>query len=761
MRLNIFCENKKKLCLTIKEMIKKENVIHRHIWPERWGYIAPIYKEMNEELDKRKKKPLPSQIVRVDPADFSHMWPNQELRGFEPKDSLPPIRSSRMYGWKIGKSIVDKTDRWVQPRSRYNMYKDLGWKEDCIWTLVVGLCICVFVQPLNAEPHVCATYRNAFPTCSCLTAEISNEGIIDCSGLALTSVPVPTVAIPDVIFEMRFNNNNITSLRNNSFTGLKIRKLDLRDNNVATVEMGSFQGLQNYLFYLYIDGNGISAPPSEALRSLLNLLELTLRNYGSTALIASSGLFLPFRKLQKLTLENWKLTYIESGALLGPENLFSFILNKQNLVALPLDLLHLEDNLITLRQLTVTNTKIQDISSYAFQKLVHLQVLDLSQNHIDTLEEFCFDGLANSLQNLNLSGNILSSSTGKMTGLTSLPKLTELDLSTNYQISNIPDLSQLKLTQHLKLYLANNQIQNLGGETLNSLGSSLHTLDISNNRINFIDPKAFNNAPSLAILNLSNQPLPINVWSVIINLNKLEVLNLSNTKLNNIPNYTFENMTNLRELDLSSAKYAANANNFQTITPEALVGPYKSLKGLYLSGSGLTTLSPCLFNEYTSFPITMSLGGTHLTCDCDIYWLWLKIKNKNITFLTGEEPKCSSNGKRLSDQQQSEFCSNPPSTRCTDHYVYPRPNITLLVGVRNITASWKLSTLTSNIRLLSFIVLLEDSNSQIVLELNLTPSTYLYIFSNLLPGSQYTVCVIAVYTDEVKMQCNPTKTLRQ
>ncbi|XP_055879506.1 uncharacterized protein LOC106062765 [Biomphalaria glabrata] len=116
-----------------KEMINKENMIHRKIWPNRWGYIAPIYNEMTEQLEKGKRKPLPSQVVRVDPDDFSHVWPNQDLRGFEPKDTVPPVRSSRMYGWKIGKGIVDRTDQWVKPRSRYNMYKDLGWKEDCLW----------------------------------------------------------------------------------------------------------------------------------------------------------------------------------------------------------------------------------------------------------------------------------------------------------------------------------------------------------------------------------------------------------------------------------------------------------------------------------------------------------------------------------------------------------------------------------------------------------------------------------------------------
>ncbi|KAH9496156.1 hypothetical protein Btru_012172 [Bulinus truncatus] len=294
-----------------------------------------------------------------------------------------------------------------------------------------------------------------FPKCSCRAGKDSNETKIDCSGLALTSVPVPIVAIPDVIFEMRLNNNNISSLRNNSFTGLKIRKLDLRDNNIATVGIASFHGLQDYLCYLYIDGDGTSKPPKEALRDLINLLELTMGNYGLTNLKESLGFFLPFRNLQKLTLDNWKLTNIGSGALLGLTNLTSLKINKQELRALPLDLLR-DNNLVSLNQLTITNTKIEDVSSYAFEKLINLQNLDISHNLINILEDICFIGLDNSLKSLNLSANILS--TDKLHGLADLPKLEALDLSSNVHILSTPDLSKLKLAQTLKLYLANNQV---------------------------------------------------------------------------------------------------------------------------------------------------------------------------------------------------------------------------------------------------------------------------------------------------------------
>ncbi|KAH9496149.1 Toll-like receptor 8 [Bulinus truncatus] len=623
--------------------------------------------------------------------------------------------------------------------------------------LLSCLLVCLCVERAYSVPLVCNTYQNAFPNCSIL-AEKDNKCIIDCSGLGLTSVPTPAETITDTIFEMRLNNNRITNLKNNSFTGLKITKLDLRDNNISTVEIASFQGLRDYLLYLYLDGNGVSAPPKEALNNLINLQELTLRNYGLTNLPGNSGIFLTFRSLQKLTMDNWKLTNIESGALLGPMNLFSLTLNEQNFVALPVHLQD-EDNLKNLNQLTITNTEIKDVTYHAFKEMTKLEVLDLSQNHISTLEEFCFYGLA-SLQRLNLSGNILSSSTDKMIKLTNLTKLMVLDLSNNHDISSVPDLSQLKSRENFKLYLGRNKIQNLGSDTLKNLGINLHTLDISNNsNIINIDPKAFDKVPSLVYINLSNQALDNNFWLAIKALTKLEVLNLSNTKLTSIPNYIFENMTNLRELDLSS-KYAVDANNFQTITPEALVGPYKSLKGLYLSGSGLTTLSPCLFNGYTSFPITMSLGGTYLTCNCDIYWLWLKIKNKNITFLTGEEPHCSSNGKLLSNQEQLEFCSNPPSTKCTYNYAFPKPNITLLVGETNITLSWKLNISTSNIHLTSFNVLLEEENNQIIRQINVTASTFKYIFSGLQSGTQYTVCVTAEYSAAIsQIQCSPTKTL--
>ncbi|CAL1542602.1 unnamed protein product [Lymnaea stagnalis] len=119
-----------------KEMINKENMIHRRTWPCMWGYILPIYNELNTNLDQGERRPMPSKVKRVDPEEFAHMWPDPESRmtkNFKPSDSIPPSSNNKMYGWKVGKGIVEPTDKWVKPRSRYNMYKDLGWGDDSLW----------------------------------------------------------------------------------------------------------------------------------------------------------------------------------------------------------------------------------------------------------------------------------------------------------------------------------------------------------------------------------------------------------------------------------------------------------------------------------------------------------------------------------------------------------------------------------------------------------------------------------------------------
>ncbi|KAK6999342.1 leucine-rich repeat-containing G-protein coupled receptor 4 [Biomphalaria glabrata] len=634
-------------------------------------------------------------------------------------------------------------------------------KLDSTRMLCKYLLICLFIITKSAEPPDCGMYRTAFPDCKCLAADDNNsKGVIDCSGLGLTSVLTPRSQI-NFIYELRLNNNSIMILKNNSFNGFSsgIRKLDLRDNKIATVENGCFDSLTNSLQYLFIDGNGTSDPPKVALSKLYSLTELTMRNYGEADLsdVSEKHLFTTFFNLQKLSLENWKLTSIASHAFSGPTNLISLTLNNNSLVILPINFLG-DGNVGNLKQLTISNSNIQEISSYAFQKLNRLENLDLSHNHVNKLDQDCFDNLANSLYTLNLSGNILYSE--NLQGLRNLPNLTLLDLSANEGISSIPDLSLLGLAENnLRLYLGNNDIKILNTNSLASSGSHLHTLDLSSNAITSIDSNTFNSLTSLVSLNLSNQKLPTNIWTVIKPLIKLQVLNLSSAGLNNIPEFVFENMTNLRVLDLSSSSTSFHNSFTSVIQPAVFAGPRASFKEFYLSGSSVSRLSPCLFHGYTSFPITMSLfGGSYLTCDCDTYWLWMKIKNGDITFLPGHKPRCSSNWKLLSDLQQSDFCTELPSVSCTDYYEHPSPNATLAAGTTNISISWKIAATTSNIKLQSIKVEI-DENGVFVKSLNLPTSSTTYVLTNLKNNTQYTVCVTAIYITDSSVSCKSVKTL--
>ncbi|KAK6999346.1 leucine-rich repeat-containing G-protein coupled receptor 4 [Biomphalaria glabrata] len=390
--------------------------------------------------------------------------------------------------------------------------------------------------------------------------------------------------------------------------------------------------------------------------------------------------------------------------------------------------------------------------------LTRLENLDLSHNHVNKLDQDCFDNLANSLYTLNLSGNVLYSE--RLQGLRNLPSLTLLDLSANEGIYSIPDLSLLGLAENnLRLYLGNNDIQILNTNSLASSGSHLHTLDLSSNAITSIDNNTFNSLTSLVSLNLSNQKLPTNIWTVIKPLIKLQVLNLSSAGLNNIPEFVFENMTNLRILDLSSSSTSFHNSFTSVIQPAVFAGPRASFKEFYLSGSSVSRLSPCLFHGYTSFPITMSLfGGYYLECDCYIYWWWMKIKNGSITFLPGHEPRCSSNQKLLSDLQQSDFCAELPTVSCTDYYEHPSPNITLAAGTTDISVSWKIATTTSNIKLQSIKVEI-DENGMVVQRLNLSTSNTTFVFPNLKNNTQYTVCVKAIYITNSTVSCKSVKTL--
>ncbi|CAL1542601.1 unnamed protein product [Lymnaea stagnalis] len=623
---------------------------------------------------------------------------------------------------------------------------------------LVQICILHALYPflvLGQEPPECTSYKQALPECDCLKEPDRGTAIIDCSNRNLTRLPTVRAPVLDIIDELRMGDNNITNLQHNAFQGLMIRKIDLRGNSLSIVSDTSFhEGLRSSLKILYIDGNGTSWPPKAALSQLTSMEELIMSNYQVPHLehTPDQTFFLPFTNLKYLTLDNWGIQAIETGAFTGPTSLMSLTLNKQRLVDIPINVLALTgSSLKTLRKLTISNThSISEISPSAFLVLDELEELDLSHNSINKLDDGCFKGIDGTLTKLNLTGNSLTGTSSGIIGLKNLPKLAELDLSAQGQMTDFPDLSQLRSTVPLKLYLNNNKITQLRSNSLAAVAGQLNTLDISDNPIQSVEPNAFINTTSLAVLKMSNVPGMFQgstLSSVLGTLKKLVALNISSNGLREVSNFTFENMTLLQDLDLSS-------NQLTKLLPEALVGP-RGLTKLYLHNNNIIqSLSSCLFDGHTSPTITMTLGT--LRCDCDIKWIWDRIKSGSLIFPPGYEPKCL-DGQVLSNKTLAEICPvTPQNVQCFNYYNPTKLTFTKFVVTQtNISLLWTVSN-TAGLRSYH---LTADANGN-VWKRDLLPSVTNYIVNDLKPNTAYSVCLTAVFNSgKSVILCNTTKTL--
>ncbi|XP_059158469.1 leucine-rich repeat and immunoglobulin-like domain-containing nogo receptor-interacting protein 1 isoform X2 [Physella acuta] len=466
-----------------------------------------------------------------------------------------------------------------------------------------------------------------------------------------------------------------------------------------------------------------------------------------------------FPKLKYLTLDNWGLTSIDDDPFHGPTELLNLVVSNQNIVGLPVDALH-STALSKLKKLTFSNChNVDTVTQSAFANLAAIQEIDLSYNFIHTLDNDCFKGIGDTLIKLNLFGNsLLPSNSPTLAGLKGLTVLQELDMSHNENLQTLPNLSQLGNQQPLKLYLNNNKILSLGANSVAAIATTLQTLNLSMNQIQYIDVNAFAGIKTLRVLDLCKQDIgtqeiltvphlnessstlkelylsgqavnPDSLWSAITDLTQLTVLSVSATKLSTIPSFALKKLTALSQLDISF-------NKISSLTPDMLVGPRNSLKVLNIAGNPITTLSSCLFHGYTSFPLSIVLDSP-LQCNCAILWLWERLKNNTI--VVPASAKCTDNVP-ISDKTLAEICPGPYTDPvCTENYLPPILTfLRLEASQRNIILQW---TLSDKRDLVDYMLQFGPESGDVTALT--TPDNQSYVFTNLKPNTAYRVCVTA------------------
>ena len=177
----------------------------------------------------------------------------------------------------------------------------------------------------------------------------------------------------------------------------------------------------------------------------------------------------------------------------------------------------------SLKKLIVSHNRMSSLADGIFRanNCQGLQVLDLSHNHMETLDKSAFSG-ADQLQMIDLSHNRID-----FVPLGLLANLSQLRI-VNLSSNRLRVLSKgiLDNTPLDTLHLRHNHLSRLPAPALAAVSSTLVYLDVSHNQIDHLDAATLAVVPNLISLDLAHNRitlLPDNVFSY---LNHLMVLDL-------------------------------------------------------------------------------------------------------------------------------------------------------------------------------------------------------------------------------------------
>ena len=221
---------------------------------------------------------------------------------------------------------------------------------------------------------------------------------------------------------LNISDNPLTSLNNQSFNGLNLTELHLRNCQITYLTEELFNGLVN-LTDLDLCGNRIMSLPDGMFQNLTNLKDLDLSSNQISEL--PNRLFHSLVSLENLDLDLNELTNLSKG---------------------------LFDNLICLKFLNLRRNQISIIPDGIFKNLVSLEELGLEDNHIMSLPKEFFKDLV-SLEYLRLENNVIETEDGNflyidIKNVKPFPEHIHIDLSDNDDSDDQNSTDEMKNEQN-------------------------------------------------------------------------------------------------------------------------------------------------------------------------------------------------------------------------------------------------------------------------------------------------------------------------
>lgn len=344
------------------------------------------------------------------------------------------------------------------------------------------------------------------------------------------------------------------------------------------IEESSFEGLTK-LKWLSLQDNNILLVPASALTRLPSLAHLHVQ-FNRIAALSTELIRATSTNLLTLGLTRNLVREIPPRLFYNFENLINIELSGNMLSIISQNMFAgLED---TLQNLDISYNRLTTITELPLRNLISL---NLAGNQLKRVSPDTFKYL-HRLQYLNLSSNPLYG------GFPPIFPSSLIDLDISYtKLKILPTVLLLNLESLERISIAGNQLQEIDEGTFQYL-YNLTTIDLSYNVIEHIDNGSFVGLINLYSLNLRGNKLTSFIGEYFNTGTGLEILNLSGNRISQLSPTAFAIHPRLRRLDLSENRFVQFSSDF--------IKSLQFLEWLNLSGNMLRHVNEFAFSQMGS-----------------------------------------------------------------------------------------------------------------------------------------------------------------
>uniref|UniRef100_A0A1B0CGW6 Putative membrane glycoprotein lig-1 n=1 Tax=Lutzomyia longipalpis TaxID=7200 RepID=A0A1B0CGW6_LUTLO len=215
--------------------------------------------------------------------------------------------------------------------------------------------------------------------------------------LALSKLPKTDLGPEDFLDfgleleNLRISGGNLKSIKSHTFKYVRgIRRLDLSDNAIATIDTDAFLEIGHALQSLKLShsfGSSFTSLPRDILKPLTSLRELDMSNNKLKSISDTSFHFL--RNLHHLNVQDNQIEQIVKGTFQGDihTNLETILMGYNKIKYIPQ---HSFVDLENVRSIILSDNQIEKIERRAFMNLHQLRVLNLRGNKLTSISDEAF-----------------------------------------------------------------------------------------------------------------------------------------------------------------------------------------------------------------------------------------------------------------------------------------------------------------------------------------------------------------------------------